>query len=366
MSVTAFSVAAYGVDDLTIGFDMTGSRSLRRLNEMAGLESRRGKMLGGRASWGAFAHLFGRSVSFWRSETRRLYVQAKLAPEGELCSPIELRLAVERLLERMAIVGVVSYEPAWVTRLDVAVDAHCRPEVGKLLLDALEGCRPPNGWRTRSVGVPRSTVYFAARASEDVKARAYCRNLKLKVGEPFGLIRLEAEQRYEPKECMLETVLDPVFPSVIWKSRYGGLSSSVTRLGREVQVGEIAERVSTGELTYAQGERLSMFLDLERLGLAASYYPKSVGAARRREAAKLGYAANESPLAVDVDLDDLLRPYVQTVEEFGTVSVRSQDGTGEGQSRASGTASPGPMTTSELDGSARRGQEVLEGGFPGL
>ena len=90
----AFEIVACGVDDLTIGFDMTGSRSLGRLNEMPGLASRRGKMLGDRASWGAFAHLLGRSVSFWRSETRRLYVQAKLAEEGRLCPLSSLREAV--------------------------------------------------------------------------------------------------------------------------------------------------------------------------------------------------------------------------------------------------------------------------------
>ena len=78
---------------------------------------------------------------------------------------------------------------------------------------------------------------------------------------------------------------------------------------------EIAERVKRGELTYAQGERLAMFLDLERLGLARTYYPKTVYAARRREAARLGYGSNElgaSPL--EVDLADLLEPYVQVVD----------------------------------------------------
>jgi hypothetical protein len=78
---------------------------------------------------------------------------------------------------------------------------------------------------------------------------------------------------------------------------------------------EIAVRVKRGELTYAQGERLAMYLDLERLGLARGYYPKTVYAARRREAARLGYGANElgaSPL--EVDLADLLGPYVQAVD----------------------------------------------------
>jgi hypothetical protein len=40
-------------------------------------------------------------VSFWRAETCRLYVQAKLAEEGKLCPFEELRDAVDSLLRRM-------------------------------------------------------------------------------------------------------------------------------------------------------------------------------------------------------------------------------------------------------------------------
>ena len=144
------------------------------------------------------AHLLGRSVSFWREETNRLYVQAKLAEEGHLAPLDGLSTAVDGLLERMAFVGLTSYEPAFITRLDVAVDGRCLPEDGKLLLDALEGCRPPNGWRVRSVGVPRSTVYFSARSTESVKARSYCRNLKTRRGDPFGLIRLRPSKGMSP------------------------------------------------------------------------------------------------------------------------------------------------------------------------
>jgi hypothetical protein len=316
MSGAAFEIVACGVDDLTIGFDMTGSRSLSRLNEMEGLPSRRGKILGDRSSWGEFAHLLGRSVSFWRAETRRLYVQAKLAGEGQLCELRDLRWAVDRLLERMAVVGLVSYEPAWVTRMDVAVDGHCRPEDGKLLLDALEACRPPNGWRTRSVGVPRSTVYFSARASDDVKARAYCRNLKTNQGEPFGLIRLEAEQRYEPLEMFLDDAIQSPFPSKIWMSRFGGLTGTIQRLGREVQAVELVKRVEAGELRYSQGERMSMLLDVERLGLASVYYPPSVRTARLREARKLGFAPNENGAeALAAELGELLAPYSQALQQ---------------------------------------------------
>jgi hypothetical protein len=168
-----FEIVGYGIDDVTFGFDMTGSRSLARLNEMPGVATRRGKMLGDRASWGQFVHTLGRSVAFWKEDTTRLYVQAKLTSDGSLCPPVEYSAAYQARLERMAWVGVVSYEPAWITRVDVAVDGRCQPANGKLLLDALEAVRLPNGWRTRSVGVPRSTVYFSARASEAGKARAY-------------------------------------------------------------------------------------------------------------------------------------------------------------------------------------------------
>jgi hypothetical protein len=310
-----FVVTGYGIDDVTFGFDMTGSRSLTRLNEAPGLQTRRGKMLGDRASWGQFVHLLGRSIAFWKADTLRLYVQAKLSRDGSLCRPDDYGEAYRGLLERMAWVGLVSYEPAWVTRLDVAVDAQCRSADGKLLLDALEAVRLPNSWRTRSVGVPRSTVYFSARASDDVKARAYCRNLRLRRGEPFGLIRLEAEERFAPRSCPDEALEDPDFAAKIWRSRYGNLSGTVTRLAREVQTLEIADRVERGELDYKQGERLAMLLELERLGIANAYYPSSVYAARRREARKLGYSISDtgaSPL--DVELSELLRPYVDAVE----------------------------------------------------
>jgi hypothetical protein len=216
----------------------------------------------------------------------------------------------------MAAVGVWAYEEPWVTRVDVAVDATCEPAVGKLLLDALEAVRPPNGWRTRGVGTPRSTVYMIARGTEKVLARSYCRNLKLKRGQPFGLIRLEAGQRFGPKELPVERVYGPEFIASIWTARYGQLSGSIRRLAREVQALEIHELVTSGKLTYQQGERIAMFLDMERLGLAEGYYPKSVYGARRREAAKLGFAANDGDVpGLLVELEELLRPYRKAVEE---------------------------------------------------
>jgi hypothetical protein len=295
---------------------MEGSPSVPALNAAPGSQTRRGKMLGERASWGKWVHLLGRSVSFWRSDTKRLYVQAKLADEGQLCPPREIAARTRALMERMAAAGIVSYEHPWVTRVDVAVDAECESADGKLLLDGLEAVRLPNGWRTTSTGNPRSTVYFRVRSSEHVHARAYCRNLKTKSGEPYGRIRLEAEQRFDPKECPLEYAEQPAFIATIWKGRYANLTSKVTRVAREVQAMELAERMQRGELTHGEAERLHLFLDLERLGLARQSYRKSVYALRRREAAKLGYSVSDSPSdALDVELADLIAPYVRMVDE---------------------------------------------------
>jgi hypothetical protein len=317
MTAARFDAVAYGVDDLTLGFDMEGSPSVPALNAAPGSQTRRGKMLGEPASWGRWAHLLGRSVSFWKSDTKRLYVQAKLADDGQLCPPREIAEQSQALMERMAAVGIVSYERPWATRVDVAVDADCDSTDGKLLLDALEAARLPNGWRTTSTGIPRSTVYFRGRASDHVHARAYCRNLKTKSGDPFGRIRLEAEQRFDPKQCPLEYVEQPAFIAGIWKGRYANLASKVTRLAREVQVMELAERMRQGKLSHGQAERLHLFLDLERLGLARQCYRGSVYSARRREVAKLGYSTSESGQdALDVDLAELLTAYVQAVDEL--------------------------------------------------
>jgi hypothetical protein len=96
--------------------------------------------------------------------------------------------------------------------------------------------------------------------------------------------------------------------------RYGELAARVTRVAREVRNVELFERVKAGDLGPQQGERLAMFLDLERLGLAQQYYG-SLYVARRREVRKLGYSANEAGVtAMDVDLDRLHAPYKRAVD----------------------------------------------------
>jgi len=311
----AFSVVGYGVDDITLGFDLSGLRSTAALlEEMPGAEKVSGKMLGHRTQWGSWAHPLGRSVAIWKSDTQRLYVQAKLAGAGDLCRPEDAASAIDRLVSELESIGVASWDDPWVTRLDVAVDATCDPAEGKLLLDALEAVRPPRGWRVTTAGTPRSTVYFRAAKSEKVMGRAYCRNLRLQRGAPFGLIRLEAQQRWGPKETKLATAASPPFLAHLWRSRFGGLSARVTRVPDDVQALELALRMKSGELRHGEAERLHFFLCLERQGVAVECYRPAVYAARRREAAKLGYGANDGKPALEVELSDLLRPYNEAVD----------------------------------------------------
>jgi len=312
----SFSVVRVGVDDITLGFEFSGLRSAQKLlEEMPGAEQIAGRVLGHRTQLGKWAHPLGRSRAVYKPESTRLYVQAKLAEPNELCPPNRVGAAVEELRARLESMGLASWQEPWVTRLDVAVDATCSPEDGKRLLDALEAARLPRAWRTTSVGAPRSTVYLKAAKSENVLARSYCRNLRLKKGQPFGLIRLEAQQRWGPRETLLAAATSPPFIGRVWRSRFAELTSQVTRLPADLQASNLGELMRRGELRHGAAERMNLFLSLERLGLAVECYPAKVYASRRREAVQLGLAiSDEGQSALDINLGELLRPYVEAVD----------------------------------------------------
>jgi|SRR5581483_9957244 len=308
-----YTVAGFGYDDVSLGFDLEGSAlSLTRVREMSGRDFGTSKRLGYEASWGKFENLLGRSYATFKSDTNRLYVQWKPADEGELLRPDEFEPRFRDLKRRMAVVGLESFERVWVTRLDVSVDLACAPEDGKALLDGLEAARLPRGQRVTTDGQPRSTVYFRPRVSDDVLARAYCRNLKMRVGLPFGKIRLEAVQRFKPKEWWADYCFKGnVAAAMIWEGRYGTdqVDGRVTRLSREEQVLTLTQRVRLGEMTAAQFERMSGFLDAERLGVAREIYSDRLYSERRREARELGLSVNDvGQEPVDLDLGELMRP----------------------------------------------------------
>jgi hypothetical protein len=308
-----YTVAGYGYDDVSLGFDLEGSAlSLRRVREMPGRDFGTTKRLGYEASWGKFESLLGRSYVSFKADTNRLYVQWKPADEGELLPPADFEARFSDLERRLAVVGIETFERVWITRLDVSVDLLCAPEDGKALLSGLEAARLPRGQRITVDGQPRSTVYFRPRASDDVLARAYCRNLKTRTGLPFGKIRLEAVQRFKPKEWWADFCSKGnVAAAMIWEGRYGKdqVDGRVTRLSREEQVLSLTQRVRLGEMTAAQFERMSGFLDAERLGVAREIYSDRLYSERRREARELGLSVNDvGQEPVDLDLGELLRP----------------------------------------------------------
>ena len=82
-------------------------------------------------------------------------------------------------------------------------------------------------------------------------------------------------------------------------------------------------------MTYAQGERMGMFLDLERLGLLGSYYPASVAVSRTREARKLGLAANDPGIGgLDAEVGPLLQAYAEALDRNSEVSAASDGAAG--------------------------------------
>jgi hypothetical protein len=71
----------------------------------------------------------------------------------------------------------------------------------------------------------------------------------------------------------------------------------------------LTQRVRLGELTAGQFERMSAFLDTERLGVARDIYNDRMYSQRRHEARELGLSVNDAGQEpVDLDLGELLGP----------------------------------------------------------
>ena len=99
------------------------------------------------------------------------------------------------------------------------------------------------------------------------------------------------------------------YASMIWGTVFGlgRPSGKVTRLAREVQTVKLIDRVQLGEISYAQFERMTAFLDAERLGMVDRVYTSDQARSRRREAKQLGLSASDAEyVEFDEALDELL------------------------------------------------------------
>jgi len=293
---------------------MEGSRHIWDVMKLAetGRPTRYGQVrLGHDGSFGKFRDLIPRQYTTWSPQGRRVYVQAKLAPEGHLTPLDELEQRVESLMERMALFGIVSYEEPFVTRLDVTADGRFSPAEGKAVLDALLGIRLPGRMVARPYRIPMTTVYHQL-SSGKVRARTYCRASKTGEGSPFTVIRLERQKQWSPGERRLRA-LTPAAVKQLWEEHYLSLVPVAGEAGvvdEDEMALRLARLVDEGEISVGAAERVFLFSKLDRLGLSRVVYPERRFAERRREARKLGLRLVEAALSpVVLDVSAVLRTF---------------------------------------------------------
>jgi len=309
--VENLSVARHGVDDLTLVWDYSESPTLAKLVQLPYVESLRGRVLGGRGAFGKWESELGRHYATYSDRTQRLSVQLKLADEGELTSPDDLQGSVERFVAyTLAVRGLEPYSLAFVTRVDVSADLACDSLTGRKIIDGMAAVRLSGGRRVEAVGDPRSTVYFLPRRGRAKLARTYDRNLLTGEGEPYGLIRLEAQWKFRYGQLPI-AALTPGALANLWLMRFGKdeVNATVERLPREQQAIALGQRVSAGEMKAGQAARMHLLVDLDRLGVARTALGDRIYSAWRREARLLGLAKSDvGDVPLDVELAALIGP----------------------------------------------------------
>ena len=319
------AVIAAGWHDTYFRWDLSTPQAvverLAKLNAVGPPLSQPGRRLyAERDRFGKWRHLLGPQnvlISYTvdspsHGQIRRLELQAHLGEPGEndLCRVDEFSRRWHRIQTFMAMVGVLPPESPSYVRADAGVDVRFNdPHDGWRLLEALRFARWPNRWHAEFQGPPPYTTVAIKNRTKTV-GRAYCRNTKLRNGEPrWGKIRLEREQRFEWKDRReVGELAESRTASTFWGSVFGdgGPAGRVTRLEREVQTVKLSDRVRLGEITASQFEQLTGFLDAERLGLTDRIYKPETARRRRALARKLGISANEAMTdPLDEDLDGL-------------------------------------------------------------
>jgi hypothetical protein len=318
-------VAGAGWHDTYFRWDIsTPQRVVKRLEGLPGqgsLSQPGKKLYAERDRFGKWQHLLGPQhvlLSYTVDSPthgliRRLELQAHLGDAGEndLCPPTEFGARWQELQTRMALIGVLPPEDPVYVRVDPAVDVvYENPRDGQEVLEALRHSRWPMRWYAEWQGPPPYTTVAVKHGTKTI-GRAYCRNTKLRNGGArWGKIRFEREQRFVWKDRrQVEELGAEGTAATFWGSvfGYGAAAGKVTRIEREVQTVKLIERVQLGEITTAQYEQLTGFLDAERLGIAERVYTPETARRRRALAKTLGIAASDAEVdPLDVSLDDLL------------------------------------------------------------
>ncbi len=288
---TSFHVLQAGLDQVEIRLSLEGSASFSRIEKWDSRPAGYGRVkLGSYGAFGKWEPLLGRTM-LWNAETKRLWVDLHPHEPGKLLPLTETWQAVDEMLERLAVVGVVSYEPVAVTRADVTVDVlTASADRGRSLMVALAGARLDRG---RSVHAPYAdlrAVEMRGRGKGPKQAIAYDKGLErgyTKLG-PNRWLRLEARKFWKGAGApILETMTADDLRN-IWLERFSGVS------GGRVTTGGIAmtvtELVRNGELAALDAERLVAFLEFESLGVSEEVYSDRLLRDRRALARRHGIA----------------------------------------------------------------------------
>lgn len=320
-------LVAAGYHDVQLRWDLsTPERVVARLGSLdhQGPWPQPGRTLWAtRDRFGKWHHLLGETQLLgWVNDLpnlgliRRLEAQTHLGDAGidDLVPVPEWQFRWLGLEQQMAVYGVLPAGDPRLTRVDVAVDVeYDDPTDGFAVLEGLKNARWPNGWYSEWAGPPPYTT-VNVKAQTKTIARVYCRNTKTRNGQPrWGRLRFEREQRFTWAQALGADTLDhPALAEMVWLGVFGAgrASGTVTRLAREVQTVKLIDRVRLGEMGYGQFERMTAFLDAERLGMADQVYSPETLRRRRREAKQLGLSMAdtelEQPPQFDRALDDLL------------------------------------------------------------
>jgi hypothetical protein len=317
-------VVAAGWHDTYLRWDISTPQSVvGRLEALPGQGTmlRGKKLFAERDRFGKWQHLLGQEHvllaytvdSPSHGLIRRLEVQAHLGTPGEddLCRVDEFHERWARLQKLMAMVGVLPVEEPGCVRVDPAVDVvYGDPLEGQRVLEGLRYARWGRGWHAQFEGPPPYTT-VSVKHGRNTIARVYCRNTKLRNGKPrWGKLRFEREQRFPwPVRRPVDELARREAAAVFWGSVFGAgtASGTVTRIPREVQTVKLIERVQLGEITVAQYEQLTGFLDAERLGVTDRVYNPETARRRRKLAKSLGVSVADAEVEpLDVALDELL------------------------------------------------------------
>jgi hypothetical protein len=230
----------------------------------------------------------------WNPTSNRLWVDLHPHEKGRVLPLDQLGAVVSGELEKLAVVGVQTWEAVTVSRVDVAVDCLFEsPALGRAFMQSVKEARLVRG---RQVHLPKpdpETVYVKSPNGKGRLGRAYDKGRESRSVEPWRWIRLESEHRWKGSETPEVGDLTPDALRALWRDRYvDGMKLPRVNLGGLAVT--VAQLLADGEISTRQAESLLAFMEWEKLGVLESVYTPAELRARKQLARDFGVVAEHS------------------------------------------------------------------------